>query len=109
MSGDLGAVSAPPFRAVAELADVQAAGKLVVDVDGTSVLLVWHEDRLTAMADRCIHRDRELSSGFLLKGRIVCPGHQWSFSLEDGFCKERDRTQPVYETRVVDGTVEVAL
>lgn len=109
MTDDLGVVAAPPYRAVAALADVEAAGKLVVDVDGTPLLLVWHEGRLTAMANLCIHRERELSSGFLLKGRIVCPGHQWSFSLEDGFCKERDRTQPVYETRVVDGTVEVAI
>ncbi|HEX7136178.1 MAG TPA: Rieske 2Fe-2S domain-containing protein [Iamia sp.] len=108
-SGELGAVSAPPFRAVAALADVQKAEKLVVDVEGTAVLLLWHEDRLTAMANLCIHRERELSSGFLLKGRVVCPGHQWSFSLEDGFCKERDRTQPVYETRVVDGRVEIAI
>ena len=109
MSEHLGAVSAPPFRAVAALADVEAAGKLVVDVDGTPVLLVRHEGRLTAIANLCIHRERELSSGFLLKGRVVCPGHQWSFSLEDGFCKERDRTQPVYETRIVDGTVEIAI
>jgi nitrite reductase/ring-hydroxylating ferredoxin subunit len=101
--------AAPPFRAVAALADVQDAGKLVVDVDGTPVLLLWHQGGLTAMHNTCIHRERELSSGFLLKGRVVCPGHQWSFSLEDGYCKERDRTQPVYETRVVDGTIEVAV
>jgi nitrite reductase (NADH) small subunit len=108
-SGDLGAVSAPPFRAVATQADLETAGKLVVDVDGTPVLLVWHEGRVTAMHNLCIHRERELSQGFLLKGRVVCPGHQWSFSLADGFCKERDRSQPVFETRVVDGTIEVAL
>jgi len=108
-SGELGAVSAPPFRAVAALADVQTAGKLVVDIDGVEILLLLHEERIVALANRCIHRDRELSQGFLLKGRVVCPGHQWSFALDDGFCKERDRTQPVFETRVVDGTVEVAI
>jgi nitrite reductase (NADH) small subunit len=109
MNPELGAVSAPPFRAVASVADLQLSGRLVVDVDGTEVLLVLHEARVSAMANRCIHRDRELSSGFLLKGRVVCPGHQWSFALEDGYCKERDRTQPVFETRVVDGTVEIAI
>ncbi|HMJ77187.1 MAG TPA: Rieske 2Fe-2S domain-containing protein [Iamia sp.] len=105
----LGAVSAPPFRALAARSDLEPAGKLVVTVDGVEVLLLVHEDRVVALANRCIHRDRELSQGFLLKGRIVCPGHQWSFALEDGFCKERDRSQPVYETRVVDGTIEVAI
>jgi nitrite reductase (NADH) small subunit len=97
-----------PFRAVAVLADLDPTGKVVVEVDGTEVLLLRHEDRVVAIANRCIHRERELSSGFLLKGRIVCPGHQWSFSLEDGFCKERDRTQPVYEVRLDGDTIEVA-
>lgn len=108
-SPDLGAVSAPPFRAVATVAELEVAGKLVVDVDGTAVLLVLHEGRVTAMANDCIHRGRELSSGFLLKGRVVCPGHQWSFALEDGYCKERDRTQPTYEARIAGDHVEVAL
>jgi nitrite reductase (NADH) small subunit len=102
-------VSAPPFRALAAIDELQPTGKLVVDVEGTAVLLLLDEDRVVAMANRCIHRDRELSAGFLLKGRVVCPGHQWSFALADGYCKERDRTQPVYETRVVDGTIEVAI
>jgi nitrite reductase (NADH) small subunit len=109
VSPELDAVSAPPFRAVAALADLQVGGKLVVEVEGIPVLLVWHEDRVTAMANLCIHRERELSSGFLLKGRIVCPGHQWSFALEDGYCKERDRTQPTYEARVRGDVVEVAV
>ncbi len=108
-SDGLTAVSARPFRAVAALAEVETAGKLVIDVDGTPILLVWHEGRVSAMHNLCIHRERELAQGFLLKGRVVCPGHQWSFALEDGFCKERDRTQPVFETRIVDGTVEVAV
>lgn len=109
MSEPLGAVSAPAFRAVAGLADLEPAGKVVVTVDGIEVLLLRHDDRVVAMANRCIHRDRELVQGFLLKGRLVCPGHQWSFDLDDGYCKERDRTQPVFEARVVGDTIEVAI
>ena len=88
--------------------ELASAGKLVVSVDGTELYLVWHDDHPVALENVCIHKARRISEGFLFNGRAVCPGHQWSFDLDTGFCKERDRSQPVWRTTVEDGRVLVA-
>ncbi len=92
---------------VARLDELEAASKIVVDVLGSPVLIVWNDGEPVAMADTCIHRERSLASGTIFNGRVVCPGHQWSFDLQTGFCKERDRYQPTFATTVSDGEVLV--
>lgn len=89
------------------LEQLKSATKVVVDVNGTDVLLLWLGEGVVAMHNRCIHRDRELKPGILLKGRIVCPGHQWSFDLETGYCKERGKSQPVRGVEIRDGVIFV--
>ncbi|WP_373070763.1 Rieske (2Fe-2S) protein [Gemmatimonas sp.] len=92
---------------VARLDELQAASKLVVDVCGTPVLIVWNDGDPVAMADTCIHRERSLATGAIFNGRVVCPGHQWSFDLRTGFCKERERYQPTFVTTALDGELLV--
>jgi nitrite reductase (NADH) small subunit len=87
--------------------ELAKAGKLVVDLDGTEMLLLWNDGEPTAMDNICIHRGRGLVQGFLLNGRIVCPGHQWAFDVNTGFCREREQSQPTFPTRVTDNVVEV--
>jgi len=89
------------------LEDVAKARKLVVDADGTDVVVVWHDGEVHALDNTCIHRQRELARGVILNGRLVCPGHQWAFDLETGWCRERERCQPVHAVRVDDGVVWV--
>lgn len=88
---------------VCSTTELAAAGKLVREVHGVEVLLVWSEGAPAALNNVCIHRERRLSEGTIFNGRAVCPGHQWSFDLATGYCKERDRYQPSYSARVVDG------
>lgn len=87
--------------------ELQKKRKLTIDSTDGGILLLWHDDRPHALANICIHKDRELVKGTLLNDRIVCPGHQWAFDLETGYCRERERTQPVFETRIEDGIVHV--
>lgn len=89
------------------LDEVKKARKLVVDADGTPVVVVWHEGEVYALDDTCIHKQRELHLGVVLNGRLVCPGHQWAYELSTGWCRERERTQPVHAVRVEDGVVWV--
>jgi|GEM_PF-168945 len=97
--GDHPEVGADWVRATA-MGQLEAGGKVVVQYDDRPVLVLWNDGSPVAMADTCIHRERSLSQGVLLNGRLVCPGHQWAFCLDDGFCKERDRFQPMHEVRV---------
>jgi nitrite reductase/ring-hydroxylating ferredoxin subunit len=93
---------------VCSVDELSSTGKLVVKVDDTELFLVWHDGQPVALENTCIHRGRRISEGFLFNGRAVCPGHQWSFDLTTGFCKERDRTQPAWQTAVEDGRVLVS-
>lgn len=92
---------------VATVKDLQRRRTTVVAREEGDIVVGWHDDRPFAMANICVHRDRELSRGMVFQGRLVCPGHQWAFDLESGYCAEKERSQPVYLTRVDDGVVYV--
>lgn len=81
-------------------AELQTSGKLTFTQHGRTVLVLWNDGSPVAMDDTCIHKQRSLSQGVLLNGRLVCPGHQWGFRLEDGYCRERDQFQPTHPVRV---------
>jgi nitrite reductase (NADH) small subunit len=93
---------------VAELSALTRRRKMQVFVGDEPVALFLVGEDVFALADTCIHKQRSLSKGALLNGRIVCPGHQWEFDPETGYVQEQDRCQPTYEVTVADGTILVA-
>lgn len=88
--------------AVGSVADVTRRRRVVVEHEGTPILVLAHEGRLYAFDNTCIHKQRELSKGVVLNGRIVCPGHQWSFELGSGWEAVKEQCQPIYDV-VVEG------
>jgi nitrite reductase (NADH) small subunit len=92
---------------VAGVAELRRRRKRVVEGPHGDVVVFWNDGSPTALANICIHQERELARGTIFDGRVVCPGHQWAFDLTTGYCAERDRTQPVFAVRVVDETVQV--
>lgn len=85
---------------------VRRAKRVVVDGDDP-VLVVAHGDEFFALANICIHRERELARGMVLRDRLVCPGHQWAFDLRTGWESVKSQCQPTYPVRVDDGVVYV--
>ena len=71
-------------------------------------MLFWHDEQVYALQNICIHRERELVKGVILKDRIICPGHQWAFNLETGYEEKMCRYQPTFDVRIEDGDVYVA-
>jgi nitrite reductase/ring-hydroxylating ferredoxin subunit len=94
---------------VALVSDLSRAGRLVVHVDGTPVLLMWNDGDPLAFHVTCIHKGRSLSEAVVFGGQLVCAGHQWSFDLRTGYCKVRDRYQPVYRVAVDGDNIVVNL
>lgn len=95
---------------IASTDEVKKKKKVVITQgDDFNILVVFHEDKFFAMNNICIHRQRELVKGVILRGRIVCPGHQWSFDLNTGWEAVKERGLPMYDTRVVGGMVQVNL
>lgn len=87
--------------------ELERARKKVVQAGERQIVVLWHDDQPYALDNICIHRQRELAKGVILNGRIVCPGHQWAYDLTTGYCRERDRCQPVHAVRIEGDTVLV--
>lgn len=90
-------------------ADLVEGTPACAQVDGDDVLIVLQDGRLHALADRCTHRSGALHEGGLGDGTITCPLHGSCFRLEDGSVLRGPSAypQPVFQTRVTDGMVEV--
>ncbi len=88
-----------------------AEGQLTLaEVGNAPLLLLRRDGRVLAVANTCTHRGGPLHEGELEDGSVVvCPWHRSAFRMEDGEVVRGPATarQPAYETRVIDGTVEV--
>jgi nitrite reductase (NADH) small subunit len=89
------------------VSDLQRRKRMVVDVGERQVAVFWHDGDVHALDNVCIHKQRELSRGVILNGRIVCPGHQWAYDLTTGYEQTMDRYQPCFPVRVEGGKVYV--
>ncbi|MDA8357838.1 MAG: Rieske (2Fe-2S) protein [Actinomycetota bacterium] len=80
-----------------------------VQVDRASVFLCRLDGRVRALASTCSHMGGPLEEGTLADGCVTCPWHGSIFRLDDGGVVRGPATtpQPVYETRVADGLIEV--
>ncbi len=95
---------------VGDVAEVTKRRKFVVTDGGETIVIVAHDGAVFALDNVCIHRQRELVKGVVLRDRLVCPGHQWAFELGTGWEAVKEECQPTYAVRVTDaGRVEVDL
>lgn len=97
----------PQWMKVAELAELSRRRKKLVVVGVERIALFLVGERVYAFQDACVHKDRSLSKGAVLHGRVVCPGHQWAFDLVTGEADDRPECQPTYPAKVEDGHVWV--
>jgi nitrite reductase/ring-hydroxylating ferredoxin subunit/uncharacterized membrane protein len=102
------------FKPVANADSVQP-GKLTPaepDIDGTKVPLLLFKQGMAihAISSVCSHLGGPLAEGKIVDGDCVeCPWHASRFSLIDGSVRQGPATipQPLFETRVQNGQVEV--
>jgi nitrite reductase/ring-hydroxylating ferredoxin subunit/uncharacterized membrane protein len=94
---------------VLEDAELEDGRPRVVRAGDTEVLLVREGNRLRALWASCTHECGPLAEGRFADGNVTCPWHGSTFRLADGKVVRGPAaaSQPVYETRVVDGKVEV--
>lgn len=76
--------------------------KLSVSVNGVDVALFLFGDRVIAMADICVHKQKRLSKGLIFQGKVICPGHQWAFDVDTGWTDQWHCAQPIYRTMIDD-------
>jgi nitrite reductase/ring-hydroxylating ferredoxin subunit len=92
---------------VGSLSDLRKRRRVVVEVGDRQVAVFSHDGEVYALDNVCIHKQRELSKGVILNGRIVCPGHQWSYDLRTGYEQTMDRYQPCFPIKIEDEAVYI--
>ncbi|MFJ9742355.1 Rieske 2Fe-2S domain-containing protein [Streptomyces sp. NPDC101166] len=81
-------------------------------VDDVPILVVRETGgEIHALAERCSHLAGPLSEGTVADGCVQCPWHGSVFRLSDGWNVRGPATapQPAFDTRVLDGHVDVRL
>lgn len=108
---DTTAFQRPPTEWTDAAADSEVVDgrPIAVTVEDTPVLLVRSDGAIQAIGDRCTHRGAPLHEGPVVDGCIECPWHGSRFDLSDGAVVRGPATRPApaFETRVVDGRVQV--
>ena len=86
---------------VAKLDDVPPATMLMVQVDGTDILLVNLDGELHATQGVCSHEYFELDKGFLTGNTLTCALHLSRFDLETGEALDPPAELPLHTYPVV--------
>jgi 3-phenylpropionate/trans-cinnamate dioxygenase ferredoxin subunit len=97
---------------VARIEDVPPGTMLMVQVDGTDILLVNLDGTIHATQGVCSHEYFELDKGFLTGDTLTCALHLSRFDLETGEALDPPAELPlaVYPARVEDnGTIVLEL
>jgi nitrite reductase/ring-hydroxylating ferredoxin subunit len=92
---------------VADLAELARRKRKLVAVGGEDIALFLIDGAVYALHDVCVHKQRSLSKGAVLRGRVICPGHQWSFDPATGWEQEQQQCQPTYGVLVENDKVYV--
>jgi nitrite reductase/ring-hydroxylating ferredoxin subunit len=97
-----------PLAELSELADHKPVRRMLSDIP---VVVVRDRDGVHVLADRCSHLSGPLSGGDCHDGQLACPWHGSTFRMADGAVARGPATapQPVFRTRVAEGTLQVCL
>lgn len=92
---------------VAALDELRRRKRKLATVGAEYIALFLVGDHVYALRDVCIHKGRQLSKGTVLRGHVICPGHQWQFDLETGWVSSQERCQPTYAVKIEDNRVYI--
>ncbi len=102
---------APRPVPVAGAAEVPPGTMLMVQVDGTNILLVNLDGVVRAMQGTCSHEYFELDKGFITGDSITCALHMSRFDVASGEALDPPAEMPLrtYPVTVVDGRIVLEL
>lgn len=91
--------------------DLADGAKTLVEIEGRPVLVCKSAGKLYAVSNICSHAEETLECGRMRGGWIACPVHGARFELATGRAMNPPATKPipVYDVRVQDGWIEVAI
>ncbi|MCW4025263.1 MAG: Rieske (2Fe-2S) protein [Candidatus Bathyarchaeota archaeon] len=98
------------FKFALEENQLQNGTMKLVRIEGTPVLLIKQENQIFAIDNRCPHMSCGFSGGELDGFTIICPCHDWRFSLLTGEYEEEPAFRLLfYRWKIVDGKILVEI
>lgn len=99
-----------PWHTVANVADVPP-GRGIEAVAGDRIVALFNvEGEFFALDGVCPHQGGPLGKGDLQGCILTCPWHGWQFDVRSGeFQLRKTLVQPKFNTRVVDGQIQVEI
>jgi 3-phenylpropionate/trans-cinnamate dioxygenase ferredoxin component len=90
------------FVKVANVSEIPAGQKRIVEVDGTLVVVINCDGHFYAIEDVCTHDGGPLGEGRLEDGQIICPRHGARFDVRTGDALTLPAFEPVptYEVKI---------
>lgn len=99
------------FVSIAAMEELPNNSSKAVTVNGLNLLLCNADGEFFCVENQCTHRAFSLAGGRIRRCMVLCPEHGMPFDLRTGNPKGQLTDKPLrtFETRVVDGQVEVKL
>lgn len=100
------------FQAVCLTGDLPPGESRMISVNGQMVGLFNVGGEFLAISNECPHAGASLAHGTVDGDVVSCRIHHWQFCLRSGRYLDEDKPKfntPTFETRVVDGEVQVSL
>jgi nitrite reductase/ring-hydroxylating ferredoxin subunit len=98
------------FVPVLEEKDLQEGKMKLATIEGTPVLFIKQQGQIFAIDNRCPHQGCGFSGGTLDGLVIICPCHDWRFSLKTGEYEEESAIKlTTFEWKVESGKIWVKL
>ncbi len=98
------------FVATLEEKDLEEGKMKRISVEGTPVLFIKQQGKIFVIDNRCPHQGCAFSGGTLDGLVIVCPCHEWRFSLETGEYEEESSMKlKLFEWKAESGKIWVKL
>lgn len=98
------------FVPVADAASISPGQGRTVHYRGKDYAVYNLDGSFFALDDACSHKGGPLGAGCLEGEKVYCPLHGWAFDLKTGICSNRpDLPVKTYQTRVVDGQVQILI
>lgn len=69
---------------VASIDKIPEGRGIAVDIGEKRIALFRYRGEVFALDETCPHRGGPLHDGFLDRGVVLCPWHQWQFDLKTG-------------------------
>jgi 3-phenylpropionate/trans-cinnamate dioxygenase ferredoxin subunit len=96
---------------VGTLDEIKDGGRLFIEIDETSIVIIKIGEKYFAIADICSHDDGPVGEGTLEGYEIICPRHGARFDIRTGkvLALPAFVDIPAYAVRLVGEQIEIGL